>query len=32
VAVRDRIHLASAMRNVKRTPSVLRVQRAKAAG
>ena len=30
VAVRDRIHLASAMRNVKRTPSVLRVQRVKA--
>jgi GTP pyrophosphokinase len=29
VAVRDRIHLASAMRSVKRTPSVLRVQRAK---
>ena len=32
VAVRDRIHLASAMRNVKRTPSVLRVHRAKATG
>ncbi|MDQ3061197.1 MAG: bifunctional (p)ppGpp synthetase/guanosine-3',5'-bis(diphosphate) 3'-pyrophosphohydrolase [Pseudomonadota bacterium] len=30
VAVRDRIHLAAALRNVKRTPSVLRVQRAKA--
>jgi len=29
VAVRDRIHLASVMRSVKRTPSVLRVQRAK---
>ncbi|MDI1236962.1 MAG: bifunctional (p)ppGpp synthetase/guanosine-3',5'-bis(diphosphate) 3'-pyrophosphohydrolase [Polaromonas sp.] len=29
VAVRDRIHLASVMRGVKRTPSVLRVQRAK---
>ncbi len=29
VAVRDRIHLASVMRTVKRTPSVLRVQRAK---
>ena len=29
VAVRDRIHLASVMRIVKRTPSVLRVQRAK---
>ncbi len=32
VAVRDRIHLASALRSVKRTPSVLRVQRAKSAG
>ncbi len=32
VAVRDRVHLASALRSVKRTPSVLRVQRAKAAG
>ncbi|MEO7160891.1 MAG: bifunctional (p)ppGpp synthetase/guanosine-3',5'-bis(diphosphate) 3'-pyrophosphohydrolase [Polaromonas sp.] len=32
VAVRDRIHLAAAIRNVKRTPSVLRVQRAKATG
>ena len=32
VAVRDRIHLASALRSVKRTPSVLRVHRAKAAG
>jgi guanosine-3',5'-bis(diphosphate) 3'-pyrophosphohydrolase len=29
VAVRDRIHLAAVMRTVKRTPSVLRVQRAK---
>jgi GTP pyrophosphokinase len=29
VTVRDRIHLASVMRSVKRTPSVLRVQRAK---
>ena len=29
VAVRDRVHLASAMRSVKRTPSVLRVQRVK---
>jgi len=29
VAVRDRVHLASVMRRVKRTPSVLRVQRAK---
>ena len=29
VAVRDRAHLASILRNVKRTPSVLRVQRAK---
>ncbi len=29
VAVRDRVHLASALRSVKRTPSVLRVQRAK---
>ena len=29
IAVRDRIHLASVMRSVKRTPSVLRVQRAK---
>ena len=32
IAVRDRIHLASALRSVRRTPSVLRVQRAKAAG
>ena len=32
VAVRDRIHLASALRKVKRAPSVLRVQRARAAG
>lgn len=32
VAVRDRIHLASVLRSVKRTPSVLRVQRAKSAG
>ena len=30
VAVRDRIHLAGAIRNVRRTPSVLRVQRVKA--
>ena len=30
VAVRDRVHLAAAMRNVRRTPSVLRVQRFKA--
>ena len=29
VAVRDRIHLASVMRSVKRIPSVLRIQRAK---
>ncbi|MDO9402756.1 MAG: bifunctional (p)ppGpp synthetase/guanosine-3',5'-bis(diphosphate) 3'-pyrophosphohydrolase [Polaromonas sp.] len=29
IEVRDRIHLASVMRSVKRTPSVLRVQRAK---
>lgn len=29
VAVRDRIHLARVLRSVKRTPSVLRVQRAK---
>jgi GTP pyrophosphokinase len=29
VAVRDRVHLATVLRNVKRTPSVLRVQRAK---
>ncbi|MDO8455663.1 MAG: bifunctional (p)ppGpp synthetase/guanosine-3',5'-bis(diphosphate) 3'-pyrophosphohydrolase [Burkholderiaceae bacterium] len=32
IAVRDRVHLAAAMRNVKRTPSVLRVHRAKSAG
>jgi len=32
VAVRDRVHLASALRSVKRTPSVLRVQRAKPVG
>ncbi|MBT9475539.1 bifunctional (p)ppGpp synthetase/guanosine-3',5'-bis(diphosphate) 3'-pyrophosphohydrolase [Polaromonas sp.] len=32
IAVRDRVHLAQAMRNVKRTPSVLRVHRAKSAG
>jgi len=32
VAVRDRVHLASALRSVKRTPSVLRVQRAKSTG
>ena len=31
VAVRDRVHLAAALRSVKRTPSVLRVQRAKSA-
>ena len=31
VAVRDRIHLAAVLRRVKRTPSVLRVQRAKSA-
>jgi len=31
VAVRDRIHLAAALRSVKRTPSVLRVHRAKSA-
>ena len=30
VAVRDRVHLAAALRKVKRTPSVLRVQRVKA--
>jgi GTP pyrophosphokinase len=29
VAVRDRIHLASVLRSVKRIPSVLRVQRSK---
>jgi GTP pyrophosphokinase len=29
IEVRDRIHMASVLRNVKRTPSVLRVQRAK---
>ncbi|HYW58496.1 MAG TPA: bifunctional (p)ppGpp synthetase/guanosine-3',5'-bis(diphosphate) 3'-pyrophosphohydrolase [Polaromonas sp.] len=29
IGVRDRVHLASVMRTVKRTPSVLRVQRAK---
>jgi GTP pyrophosphokinase len=29
IAVHDRVHLAAVMRNVKRTPSVLRVQRAK---
>ena len=29
VAVRDRVHLASVLRSVKRTPSVLRVQRAR---
>ena len=32
IAVRDRVHLAAAMRNVKRTPSVLRVHRAKSVG
>ena len=31
VAVRDRVHLASALRNVKRATSVLRVQRVKVA-
>ena len=30
VAVRDRVHFAAAMRSVRRTPSVLRVQRFKA--
>ncbi|MEO7953994.1 MAG: ACT domain-containing protein, partial [Polaromonas sp.] len=30
VAVRDRVHLAAALRSVRRTPSVLRVQRVKA--
>jgi GTP pyrophosphokinase len=30
VSVRDRVHLAAIIRGVKRTPSVLRVQRAKA--
>ena len=29
VAVRDRTHLAKALRNLKRTPSVLRVERIK---
>lgn len=29
IAVRDRVHLASILRSVKRTPSVLRVQRVK---
>ena len=29
IAVRNRVHLASVLRSVKRTPSVLRVQRAK---
>ncbi len=29
IAVRDRVHLASVLRSVKRTPSVLRVQRVK---
>ncbi len=32
VAVRDRVHLAAVMRNVKRAPSVLRVQRVKPGG
>ena len=32
VSVRDRVHLAAALRKVKRTSSVLRVQRAKPAG
>ncbi len=31
VAVRDRVHLAAALRSVRRTPSVLRVQRVKTA-
>ncbi len=31
IAVRDRVHLASVMRAVKRTPLVLRVQRARPA-
>ncbi|MES2511402.1 MAG: bifunctional (p)ppGpp synthetase/guanosine-3',5'-bis(diphosphate) 3'-pyrophosphohydrolase [Pseudomonadota bacterium] len=31
IAVRDRVHLASVMRAVKRTPSVIRVQRARPA-
>ena len=30
VAVRDRVHLAAALRSVRHTPSVLRVQRVKA--
>ena len=32
IAVRDRVHLASVLRNVKRTRSVLKVQRAKTGG
>jgi GTP pyrophosphokinase len=32
IAVRDRVHLATVLRNVKRTASVLRVQRAKPGG
>jgi GTP pyrophosphokinase len=32
IAVRDRVHLATVLRNVKRTSSVLRVQRAKPGG
>ena len=32
IAVRDRAHLATVLRNVKRTSSVLRVQRAKSGG
>ena len=32
IAVRDRVHLATVLRNVKRTTSVLRVQRAKPGG
>ncbi|WP_332777379.1 RelA/SpoT family protein [Polaromonas sp.] len=32
IAVRDRIHLAAVLRSIKRTPSVLRVQRIKPAG
>jgi GTP pyrophosphokinase len=29
VAVRDRVHLATVLRSLKRTPSVLKAQRAK---
>jgi GTP pyrophosphokinase len=32
VAVRDRTHLAKALRNLRRTPSVLRVERIKSSG